>query len=265
MVSKLIKHEIKRTGRWLLIIGLGSVLGVGVLTLGGLFLPAPLGPLLGVLGVVLSIAMTFVVPLLLGLDFYRSGYQKTGYLTHAIPVKGSTIFWVKFGWASVMSVTFLVLGSALALVAGMGVQGSPSDYWEAVFAGLRIVRDFVPWWLLLGFVLFFLALPVIGLAQHYFAAAVGSEGWINRLGFGGVVLTWFLYYVAQQIASMVGILLPLSFLITDKGLDYVANVLPYLGTEQPLLPLGAFVAMALLAIVAVVWAKRSFDRRVELR
>lgn len=271
MISKILQHEFKRTWKWLALVALAVALMVGVGLVGGFLLPGPLNVLLAGLGMVIAIASPMAVQLLLGLDFYRSSYSKTGYFTMTLPVRGSTTFWAKFSYAGVVALLFFAYGLTMALVSGLALTrattGTADGYWRAVGDAATFIIDNAPVWLLVLGGLLILLLPLSGLVQYFFAATVGSETTFNRMGFGGVVLVWFLYYVASQLVSLLGLLLPLSFAVDASGVSWLRNPLSLFtmdGTDA-VLPLGAFVASYILAAVAIWRAKVSFEEKLELR
>lgn len=271
MIATLFKHEFKRTGRWLGLIALLMMLVVGVFLAGAFLLPSPLNSVVAFFGLIVALGAPMIVQLLLGLDFYRSTFSKTGYFTMTLPVKGATIFWVKFGYASLVAILFYLLGAGLAVVAGLGVAkafvGSTRGYWETLREGVDALLDFAPAWLIALVILIVVLLPIAGLAHYFFAAAYGSESRFNRMGFGGVVLVWFIYYVVSQLVTLVGMLIPLNILIDGDGARWMPNSLDLFTTTSTdgVLPLGAFVAMYLLAAVAIWRTKVSLDKKVELR
>ena len=235
-------------------------------------LPPPFNGLIGILSIIGAVALPFAVPLLLGLDFYRSSYSKTGYLTHTLPVRGATIFWVKFAYASVVGLLFLALAAGLGYLAAMTVAHttgmSPTAFADTIAQGVAFVLDYSPWWLTTITALVVLLWPGATLAQHYFAATVGSEGWINRLGFGGVVVVWFLYYVATQVVGLVALLLPMNLVLSDGGLSLSLNPMVVFQSEglDGVIPLGAILNCRMSrTAIAIVWAKVSFEKKLELR
>lgn len=271
MVSALIKHELRRTWRWLLLTAALATVAVAISYLAAVLLPAPLNGFFAGLGIVVAVAMPFAVQLLLGLEFYRSSYSRTGYFTHSLPVRGRTVFLAKFGYSSVVAIVFLLLGLALAFVAFTGslvAQGATAgEVWRGARQGLEQILAATPAWVAVVLIGMALLFPVAGLAHHFFAASVGSEGWINRMGFGGVVLVWVLYYLANQVVAAVGLFLPLNAVVDSGSLTMSTDPLIVLqgDTLDALIPFGAFAMILALAAVAIWRAAVSVDRKVELR
>lgn len=273
MVSTLIKHEFKRTGRWFGIIALAAVLVVGAATAGAFVLGGPIGGLLAGLALIASLALPAGVQLWQGIDLYRTSYTKTGYLTRALPIKGSTIYWVKLGYAYVVALLFLLLSLGLALLAAMGIAhvsgSSTADFLGGIGDAWRVVTAYVPGWLLALGALLVLFSPLSGLATYFLAVTVGSEAWAGKLGIGGPLIVWFAYYSVSQVVALVGLFLPLNLVFEDFGQrppvwSFDPFALFNAGGEG-VIPMGSLVLAGLLTVVAIVWASVSFDRKVELR
>ncbi len=273
MVSTLIKHEIKRTARWFGIIALAAVLVVGAATTGAVILRGPLGGLLAGLALIAALALPAGVQLWQGIDLYRTSYTKTGYLTRALPIKGSTIYWVKLGYAYVVALLFFVLSLGLAVVAAIGIAnatgGTAADVMDTIRQGWTLITTYVPGWLTalgIGFLVFS---PLAGLATYFFAVTVGSEAWAGRLGIGGPLIMWFAYYTVSQIVALIGIFLPPNLVFEDfanEGPVVTFDPLALLNAGgEGVLPMGSFILAGLLTVAAIVWGAVSFDRRVELR
>lgn len=271
MVATLIKHEFRRTLRWFLLIILGGALVVGTATLMAVLLPPPLNALFATIAAFGCGILLGGVPLWLGIEFYRSSYSKTGYLTRALPIKGSTIYWVKLAHAYLLSLLALVVALALAYVTAMGFAhvagGSVADVHAGIAGGVELVRASVSGWVMAGTVVLVLLWPLTWLASYFFAAAVGSEGWASKLGLGGPILVWFLYYTASQIVGVLGIFIPLLVAFEGGKLRLLTEMIDFadLSGQTESMPVGVFLTMVLLAVVAVCWAAVSFDRKAELR
>ena len=96
MLGKLLKHEIKNTGKILLPLNLAliGVTLIGMIVLGSkIFENEHIGMLAGALLVfyILGIVALFIVTyVFLMITFYRSMYSAEGYLTHTLPVSPIT-------------------------------------------------------------------------------------------------------------------------------------------------------------------------------
>ena len=271
MITALFKHEILRTWRWLGLLTLGAALVVSAATLLAMIFPAPVNLAFGVVAIIVAALYPFAVQLLISLDFYRSCYSKTGYFTAAIPEKGSTIFGVKALYAYLVSLLALVLDLGLLLIAAIGIgsaSGIPASATiDTLFSSLAMVWE-LPAWLLVSLIVIVVFLPLTGITPYFFAATVGSEAWINRSGFGGVVLVWFLFYLASQLVGVAAVFLaPVADLnaFPDVTVFYDPMRLATAANDAQYLPLGIFGWMLVMAVVGMWWAKVSYSRKLELR
>lgn len=269
MIATLFKHELRRTLRWFLLVALVGVAVTGFSTLLAVLLPSSLGGLFSVLAVIGAGAVPGVVPLWLGIDFYRSSYSKTGYLTRALPVPGTTIFWVKFANAYLLSLLATVVGVGLGYWAGFAFTavggGTLADHNRAV-AQFWVSVTAAPWWVVVLVALFVALMPLQWLASYFLAATVGSEAWSSKLGLGGPIIVWFVFYFASQAVGMLGALIPVQLVIGDGSVALRTQFINIFSMDsQNVVPIGVFIAIFTLSVAAIVWASVSFDRLVELR
>ena len=115
MTTTLLAHEFRRTGGTV-----ASVLGgAALVVLVGSLLALTDWPLLATLGVVAGFAAVAVLlPILclaLGIEYWRSAYGRSGYLTHSLPVAGSRIYAVRLLHGLIVSVVGTVVAGLLLL------------------------------------------------------------------------------------------------------------------------------------------------------
>ncbi|MDN5763525.1 MAG: hypothetical protein L0H41_14580 [Microlunatus sp.] len=259
MVGTLIKHEFLRTRRWL-----GVVFGIVTLvTLVGALTAWTGWPLISQLGVGLSFigvgAFLMIVQVGLAWDYWRSSYSKTGYFTQSLPVKGATIYWSKLLWGCAVTMAAIVWNLVLALVAYLGTAGSlgVADPLRQLRETLGLIFDVASPLTVLGIAVGIVILFLGGLAQYYFAASIGSESRMNRLGIGGPVLVWLGLYMVMQVLLFLGIIaVPVALGIgPDGGLAVVSmNFLEAMVHNQnaDAMPLG-FVPVLPLVTAALIW------------
>lgn len=271
MITMLLKHEWLRTWRWAAVLTLGAALLVGTFTGASLLLPAPTDMVLAVLAVLAAMIFMFAVPLLTSLDFYRSCYSRTGYFTASLPVKAATIFRVKATYSYLVSLLGVLLGLLLLIpgniATGATSGASPAETMAALGEALRALGSLPPWLLVL-IVATLLLYPLSMIAPFYFAATVGSQSWINRAGFGGVVLTWFLYYSATQVIGVIALFIPPMADLSrfpEVSLIWGFGAIFTMGNDAAVLPLAVFVALFAVAIAGMCWAQVSYSRKLELR
>lgn len=271
MIRTLFKYEILRTWRWFAVGTLAFALVVGIFSGAAVLLPNPLDVVAAVMAVLFAMGYIFAVPLLICLDFYRSTYSKTGYFTAAIPAKGSTIFTVKATYAYLVTLLAILIGVLLLVPANIATGASsgvaPRETLAQLGRALQMLGE-LPIWVPALLIVVVLLYPVICIAPFLFAATVGSEAWINRSGFGGVVLTWFLYYSASQVLGLAALLIPPTLDLRrfpEVGLLWDPLTIFKVGDNAPVVPLALFVVVFLVAFVGLWWAKASYSRRLELR
>ncbi len=271
MVGTLIKHEALRTRRWLTVVfGLATLV-----TLMGALMAWTGWPLISQLGVILSFvgvgAFLAVVQVGLAYDYWRSSYSKTGYFTQSLPVKGATIYWSKLLWGCVVTLVAIVWNVVLALVAYLGSASSmrvtePLSQLRAAWTGML---EILPAVAVIGLALAVVVSFFATLVQYYFAASIGSESRMNRLGIGGPVLVWFGLYLVMQMLLLLGIVaIPLALGSgSDGGLALVSlNFLSVMVENQTAgaMPLGFVPVLALSTAVLVSRTVVSWNRKVSL-
>lgn len=270
MIATLFKHEARRTLRWFCLIVLAGLAITGLSTLLAVVLPAPLNILFAVLSAAGAVAVPALVPISLGIEFYRSSYSKTGYLTRALPVKGTTIYWVKLAHAYALSLLSVLVGLGLLYICAISfaVTGGSTvaDLNRSLARGWDVITG-TPGWAVVLVVALLMLLPLQWLASYFFAASVGSESWSNKLGLGGPVLVWFLFYVACQLAGLLGAFIPLQVTYLDGALRVRTDVLPDILTmdSNNIVPVGVFLGIFAVAFAAIVWGSVSFAKKAELR
>ncbi len=272
MVGTLIKHEFLRTRRWVAV-----VFGVAtLLTLMGTLMAYTPWLFIQVLGLILSFvavgAFFYVMEVALAYDYWRSSYSRTGYFTQSLPAKGSTVYGAKFLWGSIVTVVALLWNLVLVVPVLFGGSRAMADglTWGGLVDGVRNVLGAAPpWvWVLLGVAVIVLALS--GLAQFYFAASLGSEARMNRLGIGGPILVYFGLYLIMQVLLFVGIVAVPVGLSVSPGSDGLKIVsmsfldLAVNNTNPDVMPLG-FIPVLLIITALLVWRTVvSWNRKVSL-
>ncbi len=273
MVTTLIKHEALRTRNWL-----GLVFGVATLmALVGVLMELTPWRIVQILGFVLTLVPVFafllVVQVGLAFDYWRSSYSKTGYFTQSLPVKGSTIFGSKLLWGSLVTLVALLCNTVMGVVAlagGLHVFNSGVTFRQLATEFWRLVVAEAPAWALVAVPLLIVALVVSGLAQYYFAASIGSEGSINRLGLGGPVLVYIALYMVLQVVLFVGII-AIPFGLTASPIDGSLAIVSmdvfgsmFGNQDDGSMPLG-FLPVMFLATGALIWRTVvSWNKKVSL-
>jgi hypothetical protein len=274
MIGTLIKHEALRTrGFVLTIAGAGAGLAVvgSLMALTGWPVLSQFGVVLGFIG---AFGMLPALQLALGVDYWRSSYGRIGYFTQTLPVRGSRIYRAKLVWALLVMLAGLLATVGLWLVVMLGAAPTmlgltPGEFLEQAGEILASAFEAAPWLVALGAPALLVLLYSLSTVMYACAASIGSERWLQRLGWGGPVVVWFGLYTVLQIAMFVAILaIPFGLGVDDAGRFGVipADLLGALvtDTDLQLMPIG-FVPVLVVAIIAMVWATvRSWDHRVSL-
>lgn len=272
MVATLIKHEFLRTRSWLAVVfGAATIM----LLVGVLMELTPWGAIQGIgfaLTLVPVFALLLVVQVALAFDYWRSSYSKTGYFTQSLPIKGSTIYGAKFLWGSLVTIVVVLVNIVMAGVALLGASRAfdLGITLRGALDELAIMLAAAPVWFWAGVTVLVLALFVSSLAQFLFAASIGSEGRMGRLGVGGPILIYFALYMVMQVLLFVAIIavpLGLSSSPLDGNLEVVPmNVLGSMVSNQDpdALPLG-FIPMLFIVSAVLVWRTVvSWNKKVSL-
>ncbi|MDN5899054.1 MAG: hypothetical protein L0H74_03200 [Brachybacterium sp.] len=273
MIATLMKHEWLRT-RGLL----GTIFGVALLlAAAGTVLMATGWPGISQVGILMfASALVGLVPALqvaLAIHYWQSSYSRTGYFTQSLPVRGTTIFTAKLLWALLVSLVGLVavLGLMLAawpVIAGqLRTERNPFTLISQMWSGYSEVA---PASLLVIGIVLFVGMILIWPIQYFFAASVGSESPLNRLGLGGPVLVFLGLYFVTQLVVFVGMAaIPWGIGVTDGQLGVVSwRLFSELAAgdsgASDIMPLGFVPAILLVTIACLARTLHSWRRKVSL-
>lgn len=269
----LLKHEYVRTRAMLVV-----VTGVAVLlALAGALLGLTGLPVLSTFGTVVVVVVAFalvpVAQILLAVHYWQSSYGRTGYLTQTLPVPGSTIYWAKMLWAWLVSIVGLVVSVGIG-VAGTSLaaagDGGELQVQLSLREGWQTLLEVAPGWRAAALVAAFVALILAYPTQYFFAASIGSQAPMNRLGAGGPVLVWLgLYLVSQVLVFVSFVAVPVAVGMEDGRLTFVrfdvlAEMTAGAGTSPDVMPVGFVPALMLVAVACLVATVHSWRRKVSL-
>ncbi|GAA1994833.1 hypothetical protein GCM10009718_36010 [Isoptericola halotolerans] len=268
----LLKHEVVQTRAMLGLVGLVALL---VTAVGALF-AATGWPALAPFGLVLVVAAAFgLVPaaqIVLAVAYWRSGYGRMGHLTHTFPVRGSTIYWAKTVWAWAVSLLGVALSVGLVLAASpllaRGLGTDRGDLFRPLREGWALLAEMAPVWGIAAAAAALVVLVLIWPVQYFFAASVGSQAPLNRLGVGGPVIVWFGVYFVTQVLTFVSFA-AVPFAVGSDGerlaivrFDLFAEMMA--GTSAEVMPIGFLPSLLLITVVCIGWTVHSWNRRVSL-
>ncbi|WP_293699151.1 hypothetical protein [uncultured Agrococcus sp.] len=279
MIATLLKHEFIRTRGML-----AAILGIGVLlTVVGTLMTATGWIVIAELGSILAfIVISVLVPALqigLAFDFWFSSFRRTGYFTQTLPIKGSTIYWSKALWGTL--ITIAGLGISVLLSAMFWAALGPSMMMSGnLFAEIGALADFLPTGPAVAIVAFVVISYVGWLMQLLFAATIGSGKALGRLSIGGPIIVYLVAYTISQIILLLGLLLiPLAVEVTESGARIIqAGLLSEMLTELQLssaptesasggtaiVPLGFIPPMLLIYVVSIWWSVRNWNKKIAL-
>ncbi|MDV3355033.1 hypothetical protein [Dietzia sp. IN118] len=271
--TTLLKHEWLRTrGPLATLFGLIALVGVlgSLLGASGWPLLSELGLAAGMLAAVVAVP---AVQLALAADYWRSGYGRTGYFTHSIPVRGARIFRAKLAWAMLASLAAIVLTVVLALLAWWANSqrsGGTAPSWSTLTEAWSTVTAVTPGWMIAAGLVLVLAWFLVWPVYYYFAVSVGHERRLAGLGAGGPVVVFVAVYIASQVLALLGMLV-IPFGVGEAegetlGLvrfDLVGELAAGRTTSE-VMPIGFAVSLVAVAAFCLWRTARSWNHKVAL-
>lgn len=273
MIPTLVKHE------WLRTRGLLGTLGAIVLVLvaAGTALTATGWPGISLIGMLMVvIPLGALIPALqigLTIHYWQSSYSRTGYFTQSLPVRGPTIYAAKMLWALLISlagllVSVLLLIAAWPVIAGqMGTDRNPFAVIQQMWSTGAAVTS-TP--LLLAGIMLFVGMILVWPIQYFFAASVGSETPLNRLGLGGPVIVFLGLYLALQILTFLGMAaFPWGIAMVDGQLgverwSMFTEMAAGTASRDDIMPIGFLPVILLVTLVCLLRTVHSWRSRVSL-
>jgi hypothetical protein len=209
---------------------------------------------------------------------YHNFQGKRGYLFRSIPAKTSEFLLSRLAYYITYFLGTLIILVLLLMTLTELSSGTPVFLLANIFLTQVIFAS--PWGI--GLVFYFLGAGLITIIALIFAITVGSEAKFHRLGAGGPVLFYVIYYLASQLLAIPSLFfIPLGVRISlDSGTDAFANfelvkegmlryTLDNLGSasdpDYVIIGLGFIFTAILLAVVMVILSYRSFDKKFSLR
>lgn len=273
MITTLMKHE------WLRTRGLLGTIGAIVLVLvaAGTALTATGWPgisLIGMLMVVVPlVALVPAAQIALTIHYWQSSYSRTGYFTQSLPVRGPTIYAAKLLWALLISFAGLLASVGLLLAAWpvlagqLGAERNPFSIIQQMWSSGAAVAS-TP--LLLAGIVLFVGMILVWPIQYFFAASVGSETPLNRLGLGGPVVVFLGLYLASQVLTFLGIaVLPWGIGMVDGQLGVVqwsvfAEMAAGSASTNDIMPIGFVPVILLVTLACLLRTVHSWRSKVSL-
>ncbi len=228
-------------------------------------------------GIMVVMGFTPVMQIVLAVDYWRSSYGASGYLTQTIPVKGGRIFTVKMLWAVIVTTVSLVVTLILGCVlwAGFAAGNEQVSGLGDMFRELRAALgdSSVPAWLMISVLVGGYLATLVAPVQYYFSISLGKERWLQTLGAGGPVLVFFLLGMVSQVVALVGLFaIPVGVTGDSTGwtlggysfLDEISREPGVTSPYESMMPLGFIPPMIILVVLCLWRTVYSWNRKVEL-
>ena len=273
MFGKLLKHDLKATGRVLPIV-MGAVLLLVLLSFALYWLVGHV-PFLSGLLIFLLIVCLSAVPILtflfLTLHFYKTSYGAAAYLTRTLPVSQKAVYTSKFLTAILWILLVLIL-EALLLVGlvvlfwgigfgeGSGSSSALSSLLDHLFSSVPSSARLSWSCFVAGSILLYSIFPVIVM---HFCCCLGNLRPFRRIGRGAPFLVYGIYSVVKQVVLAFVTQVPLRFGIDVNGRLYLSSDVPdTLGFSFPLLvPALTLFFLVLGFFLCRRWYARSINLR----
>ncbi|MGN0095205.1 MAG: hypothetical protein ACI38U_04000 [Corynebacterium sp.] len=228
-------------------------------------------------GIMVVMGFTPVMQIVLAVDYWRSSYGASGYLTQTIPVKGSRIFTVKMLWAVVVTTVSLMVTVLLGCLLWLGFSAGNEQVTGLgeMFRELRtaVSDSGVPAWLMVSVLVGGYLATLTGPVQYYFSISLGKERWLQTLGAGGPVLVFFLLGMVSQVVALIGLFaIPVGITGDTSGwtlggyslLDEIGRDPGTTSSYDSMMPLGFIPPMVILMLLCLWRTVYSWNRKVEL-
>ncbi len=268
MMKTLLKYEYKRTRG-----PIGAIFGIlTAIVATGMFLVWWDIPVLGEMGLAFAVLALFgmaIAPALyLTFAYWSSSYGKKGYFTQTLPIKGSTIYWSKMIWITIIDFVAvawaLLLGWLLVAISYGFEVVRPSKIWEMLTSALPVGT--------LAALLFLVVLELLLMpAQLFFFATAGSREPLNGWGIGGPLVVWVVTYFIIQMTALIGMLaLPFGLeLVDSKSVQFTTfswgEILASAASDtMNTVPLGFVPVTLIIPLILMWWTARSWNRQTTL-
>ena len=209
---------------------------------------------------------------------YHNFQGKRGYLFRSIPAKSSEFLLSRFFYyLSFFLATLIIFALLFLTVLEVNLE---AGVFNIVWIFLSELVFTSGWGIAVS--AYILISMLISIIVLIFVITVGSEAKLHRLGAGGPVLVYFIYYLVGQVLTLLSmVFIPLGIRMTVNPLnDSIVNVelvtegmLKYFldslrltaDPEQVVIGIGFIFTQILLAVVIAFLTYRSFDKKFSLR
>ncbi|MDD2427425.1 MAG: hypothetical protein PHR78_04780 [Eubacteriales bacterium] len=278
MIGKLYRLEMKETWRVAKVIYPLMIFATAAAVLLSLLNNAALTGISVFVSILALVVGSIIVTVQTVTNDYHNFQGKRGYLYRAIPAKSSDFLLSRLGYYLTYFVVTLVIFALLLMtilnsIMDIGVFSVVGNFLSQVL--------FANSWGIL-FSVYVLISIVISIFTFIFAITVGSEAKLHRLGAGGPVLVYFIYYLVGQVLGLLSALfIPLgvrmtvdpfssailNFELVNEGMfrSLLDSMGPNPDPNTAVIGLGVIFSQLLLTIVIAILTYRSFDKKFSLR
>ena len=217
MLGKLLKHEFRATSRVLPVLYGISALSV---LLCFLFHRLHIDLLTGTTGIISIVGLVAVMLLTIVLiisRYYKSMYSNEGYLSGTLPVSNNMMIFSKalvaFVWVALSALICLFL-----LIAFVSIFSDPLDMLRAIgqlIGSYTLAKQAIVFFMVIGILesLYFIA-------GVYFAITLSNTPPFQKMGIGGAVVIYIVYYtIASVIGVLFMLLIPVCIVIAPEGMQ----------------------------------------------
>lgn len=272
MLGKLIKHEIKATGRVIPFLYL-AIAALGLVSYLGLKLNSnAVGVVACVFMILGSVAVYVATLALIAVRYYKSMFSSEGYLTMTLPVSTGKILFTKslvsFLWilASMLVMAGSIFVSVLMLADNQNIM---NEFWQqiqSIPSGLVLLLGLMITMLLLGSLYF--------VAMFVFSITLGNTSMFNKQGPGACVLVFIvIYFCASLLEQLFTVIVPLSIVVGDQGVYFstdnmigflIQNINSTTATSVPV-GIGGIIFEIIAAIGMFIGANYLLKRKISLK
>ena len=272
MLGKLLKHEIRQSGRSVMMVYIAAaavVLLIGIALLAKITWLSLLGNLILGLVAVAGVLMTLVSVIK---TFYDTCYGNQGYLTFTLPVKCSTLLFSKVVTCFIWIILSLVLGAACGAMMVLNTKAMADGDLAGFFRIFQMeeIQALLPTkQMMISGVAALLANLLLSILTFvgfvYFAVTIANTRPLQKhpklFGF----LTFFVSYgICNAIGTKLTYSLPLSLVVTEDRLKIAFTAMDS-GEALFAFGLGGTLFMALVALVMLFVTGYIMEHKVNIK
>lgn len=280
MLSQLIKHEFRATGRMVPFVYLITVVMAAMNLLTARLGISWLFTMTMIFLILLAVTEVIVTYVLVISRYYKNLYSSEGYLMHTLPVQPRKLLISKVLVSAVwLSASYLVvLGVVLTVLASVAREGDFSIAQAATSlfrqSGLSNVTT-VPTLVLIlaGYAL--LAISNV-LAQVFFSITYGNSARFHKLGIAGPIIIFLITYFVQQLLSLAFIaFVPMGLHFVTNSEGQLTGLTPvwegmfgmFIGGDQTsgVIGLGSILFMVIATVGLFIATDRIMAKKTSLR